>query len=90
MMWPLSAPAVAVVAVVTLSVSAVSLVRAGQMRRLTTGAVLSGNRDAIAATQRRARRFWHRHLMFGVPLTLLGISLLTTQAVACLVVALPR
>lgn len=90
MVWPLSAPAVAVVAAVTLGISLVSIVRSRQMRALAEGAVQSGNPEAIAATQRRCRRFWHRHLMFGLPVTLVGLSLLTTQTVAYLVVALPR
>lgn len=90
MVWPLSFPAVVAVTVVTLTAVAVSAARARKMRALTHGAVMSGNRDAIAATERRVRRFWHRHLTYGLPTVLVGMALLTTQAIANVLVALPR
>lgn len=90
MLWPLPFPALAAVTAVTLTAVAVSAVRARKMRTLTHGAVMSGNPDAIAATERRVRRFWHRHLTYGLPTALVGMALLTTQAIANVIVALPR
>jgi len=90
MMWPLSFPAVAVVAVVTLAASSLSALRAYRMRVLTEGALLSGNPAAVAATERRVRRARHQHLTYAVPVVLIGIALLATQAVATFVMALSR
>lgn len=90
MVWPLSFPAVAVVAVVTLAASSLSAIRAHRMRVLTRGAVMSGNRDAMVATERRVRRAYRQHLTYALPTVLIGMALLTTQAVACLVMVMPR
>lgn len=90
MVWPLSFPAVAVVAAVTLAASSWSAVRARRMRILAQGAVLSGNRAAMDATERRVRRAWQQHVTFALPTVGVGVALLTTQTVACLVVAMRR
>jgi hypothetical protein len=90
MMWPLSLPAVAVVAVVTLAASSWSAVRAHRMRVLTQGAVLSGDRAAMVATERRVRRAWRQHCTYALPTVAVGMALLTTQAVATLAMVLPR
>lgn len=90
MVWPLSVPAIAVVVVVTLAASTLSVVRARKVRILTRGAVLSGNRAAMAATERRARRVLRQHLTYSLPTVGIGMVLLATQAVAYMVLALPR
>jgi hypothetical protein len=90
MMWPLSPATVTVVAAVTLGVSFLADVRARRVRALTHGAALSGNRSAVAATERRARRVWRQHCTYALPTVAIGMALLTTHAVACLAVALPR
>lgn len=90
MVWPLSFPAVAVVAVVTLLASSLSAARAHRMRVLTTGALLSGNLAAVVATERRVRRAYRQHCTYALPTIAIGMALLTTQAVACLAAVLPR
>lgn len=90
MMWPLAPAVVAMVALVTVGTSLVSAVRARRARALAVGAALSGNRAAVAATERHARRVWRQHCTYALPTVAVGMALLTTQSVAYLAVALPR
>jgi len=90
MVWPLPAPLALAVVAVTVGASSLCAARARKMRSLAAGAVMSGNPDAIAATERRVRRSWRRFLTYGLPTVLIGMALLTTQSIAYLAVALPR
>jgi hypothetical protein len=90
MVWPLGPAAVAVVAAVTVGVSLASAARARRVRILAQGAALSGNPAAVAATQRRVDRVWRQHCTYALPTVLIGMALLTTQAVAYLAVVLPH
>ncbi|MFF9265882.1 hypothetical protein [Streptomyces longwoodensis] len=90
MMWPLAPATVAVVAAVTVAASLTARARTRRVRTLVQGAQLSGNRAAMEATLSHAQRVWRQHCTLAVPVILVGLALLTTQAVAYVAVALPR
>lgn len=90
MIWPLAPATIAVVAAVTIGASVVSSIRTRRARVLVRGASLSGNLAAMAATRRHADRVWRQHCTYALPTVAIGLALMTTQAVACLAVALSR
>jgi hypothetical protein len=90
MIWPLGPLPVALVVAATVGTALLASRAARRIKVLSRGAAMTGDPEIIAAVQRSVRRSCRRHLTYGAPAVCIGLSLLFTQAVACIAVALPH